>query len=159
MAPALAIAGAAPKSVDGLVNVGIPGAWPGLSASQRWAVRTADPLDQITLTTSVKRDRAVFHEGEQAENVYEVTSGTIRVFKLLPDGRRQIVGFLESGDFLGLSFGETYLYSAEAVTPATLRRFPRHRLEALMDENPAVHRRLLGITANELLTDQDQMVL
>jgi len=167
MAPALAMAGAAPQTVNGLVKAGLQGALsaaaaaarPGSTAAQRWAVRTADPLDTIAIKTTVERDRALFREGEQADNVFEVTCGTIRVFKLLPDGRRQIVGFLEPGDFLGLSFNETYLYTAEAVTPAMLRRFPRRKLETLMDENPAIHRRLLAITANELLSAQDQMVL
>ncbi len=91
--------------------------------------------------------------------MFEVTSGTIRVFKLLPDGRRQIIGFLETGDFLGLAFNENYLYTAEAVTPASVRRISRRRMEALIDENQEVRRRLMTITANELLTAQDQMVL
>ncbi|EWY39355.1 transcriptional regulator [Skermanella stibiiresistens SB22] len=101
----------------------------------------------------------MFREGEHAENVFEVTSGTIRVFKLLPDGRRQIIGFVEAGDFLGLSFNDTYLYTAEAVTTAAVRRFPRRRMETLIDENPIIRRRLLAVTANELLTAQEQMVL
>ena len=125
----------------------------------RWGMRAADPLDAIATLTTLERDQPLFREGEHAESVFEVTSGTIRVFKLLPDGRRQIIGFLEAGDFLGLSFNETYLYSAEAVTSASVRRFSRRRLDALIDENLEVRRRLMAVTANELLTAQDQMVL
>ena len=59
----------------------------------------ADPLDAIATPAALERDQPLFREGETADNVFEVTSGTIRVFKLLPDGRRQIIGFLEAGDF------------------------------------------------------------
>ena len=130
-----------------------------MGANGRWGQRPADPLDAIATPAALERDQPLFREGESADNVFEVTSGTIRVFKLLPDGRRQIIGFLEAGDFLGLSFNENYLYTAEAVTPASVRRFSRRRLDALIDENQEVRRRLMAITANELLTAQDQMVL
>ncbi|UEM01957.1 helix-turn-helix domain-containing protein [Skermanella rosea] len=170
MAPALAIADTAPAAssatLGGMVqarrqttNISAPAAsWASGNAS-RWAMHTSDPLDAIATVATVDRDCPLFREGDHADNVFEVMSGTIRVFKLLPDGRRQIIGFLEAGDFLGLSFNDTYLYTAEAVTTAAVRRFPRRRLEALIDENPVVRRRLLAVTANELLTAQEQMVL
>ena len=37
------------------------------------------------------------------------------------------------------------------MTPASVRRFSRRRLEALINENMEVRRRLMAITANELL--------
>jgi CRP/FNR family transcriptional regulator, anaerobic regulatory protein len=160
MATALAIAGASTVGIEGFVPSALHASprvqW---TANRRWGQRTADPLDAIATPAALDRDQPLFREGESADNVFEVTSGTIRVFKLLPDGRRQIIGFLEAGDFLGLSFNENYLYTAEAVTPASVRRFSRRRLDALIDENQEVRRRLMAITANELLTAQDQMVL
>jgi CRP/FNR family transcriptional regulator len=160
MATALAIAGAATAGIEAFVPSALHASprtqW---AANGRWGQRAADPLDAIATPAALERDQPLFREGESADNVFEVTSGTIRVFKLLPDGRRQIIGFLEAGDFLGLSFNENYLYTAEAVTPASVRRFSRRRLDALIDENQEVRRRLMAITANELLTAQDQMVL
>ena len=157
---ALAIAGAATAGIEAFVPSALHASprtqW---AANGRWGQRPADPLDAIATPAALDRDQPLFREGESADNVFEVTSGTIRVFKLLPDGRRQIIGFLEAGDFLGLSFNENYLYTAEAVTPASVRRFSRRRLDALIDENMEVRRRLMAITANELLTAQDQMVL
>ena len=89
MAPALAFAGAAPSVIDGFVQAGLhasPAAqW---TKCGRWEMRSADPLDAIATVTALERDQPLFREGEHAENVFEVTSGTIRVFKLLPDGRR-----------------------------------------------------------------------
>ncbi|MGF1594327.1 MAG: Crp/Fnr family transcriptional regulator [Kiloniellaceae bacterium] len=101
----------------------------------------------------------LFDEGEAAGNVYNVTSGTIKVYKLLPDGRRQVTGFLFPGDFLGLAKQETYAFSAEAVTPSLLCRFSRAKLEDLMQRLPKIEQRLLGIASNELVAAQEQMLL
>lgn len=101
----------------------------------------------------------LFDEGENAGNVYNVTSGTVKVYKLLPDGRRQVTGFLFAGDFLGLAKQDTYAFSAEAVTPCLLCRFPRHKLEDLMQRLPKIEQRLLGIASNELAAAQEQMLL
>ena len=75
------------------------------------------------------------------------------------DGRRQITGFLFAGDFLGLIHNEAYAYSAEALVPTKLCRFPRRRLEALLAEIPHLEQRLLAMASHELAAGQDQMML
>ena len=52
-----------------------------------------------------------------------------------------------------------YAYTAEAVTPVTLCRFPRGRLERLFDAYPKVEKRLLAIASDELAAAQDQILL
>lgn len=119
-------------------------------------------LAQVSaLMTSVEltAGEPLFDEGENAGNVYNVTSGTVKVYKLLPDGRRQVTGFLFPGDFVGLAKQETYAFSAEAVTPCLLCRFPRHKLEVLMQCMPKIEQRLLNIASNELVAAQEQMLL
>ncbi|HXQ65934.1 MAG TPA: helix-turn-helix domain-containing protein, partial [Alphaproteobacteria bacterium] len=98
-------------------------------------------------------------EGDLAESVYEIVSGMLKLYKLLPDGRRQVTGFLLRGHLLGLASNERYLYTAEAVTPVTLCRYPKARFERLLDEVPGFARRLLAVTSDELRAAQDQMVL
>ena len=67
----------------------------------------------------------LFSEGEDAESVYEVTGGMLRLYKLLPDGRRQITGFATAGHLLGLAPEGICVYTAEALTEVTLRRYKR----------------------------------
>ena len=93
------------------------------------------------------------------EHVFNVTSGVVKLYKLMLDGRRQITGFLLPGDFLGLASRTGYSYSAEAVTPVSLCRFPRHRLEEAFDRFPHLQRRLFDIANDELVAAQDQMLL
>jgi CRP/FNR family transcriptional regulator len=110
-------------------------------------------------TVDVEPHYAIFNETDPAEYVYNVTAGTVKVYKLLGDGRRQITGFLFAGDFLGLIHNESYAYSAEALMPTTLCRFPRRKLETLLDEMPNLEQRLLAMASHELAAAQDQMVL
>ena len=121
--------------------------------------KAADPLDAIAETVVVDRERVVFSEGDLATSIHRVVDGMVRIYKLLPDGRRQIVGFLQAGDMMGLTLGASYLYTAEAVTACTLRRIPRSRLEAMIEEDPAVARRLHEMTVCELAAAQDHMLL
>jgi len=58
-------------------------------------------------------------EGEPSDSFYSVRTGTARLFRSLPDGRRQITGFASSGHVLGLAVTGpapgTYALSAEAI--------------------------------------------
>lgn len=113
----------------------------------------------IAQNMSYSAQDPIIDEGEAADFLFNITSGTVRLYKLLPDGRRQITGFLGAGNFLGIALNETYAYSAEAVNDVTVCRFQRPRLEALLDELPHLEKRLLGLASNELAQAQDQMVL
>ena len=101
----------------------------------------------------------LFSEGEDAESVYEVTGGMLRLYKLLPDGRRQITGFATAGHLLGLAPEGICVYTAEALTEVTLRRYKRAAVERLIDEVPGFARRMLAATSQELRAAQDQMLL
>ena len=107
----------------------------------------------------VEAHQPIIDEGEPADYLFNVTGGAVKLYKLLPDGRRQITGFLFEGDFLGIAMNDRYNYSAEAVGRVTLCRFPRRKLESLLDEFPKLEKRLLGMASNELVQAQDQMLL
>ncbi len=98
-------------------------------------------------------------EGEPVTALYNITGGTVKLFKLLSDGRRQITGFLSVGDFLGLALTDLHAYSAEAVTLVTACRFERQKLESLLQAYPTMERRLLENAFHELAAAQDQMMM
>ncbi len=116
-------------------------------------------LCSIISTVNLDVGRTVIGEGEPANDLFNVVRGSVRLYKLLNDGRRQITGFLFPGDFLGIALNDTYAYSGEAMEPLQLCRFPRKKLELLLAELPRLERKLLGTTAHELAAAQDQIVL
>ena len=88
-----------------------------------------------------------------------MTTGMVKLFKLMTDGRRQIVGFMLPGDVLGLSAARSYVYSAEAVGATEVCRFRRVQLEPLLYDAPALERALLARATTELAAAQEQMLL
>lgn len=116
-------------------------------------------LVEILKAIDIPVGGGIAEEGEPAEHVFNVTGGSVRLHKLLADGRRAVTGFLFPGDFFGLTAGETYACSAEAMTPVRLCRFPRRKLEDLFSTLPKLERRLLAMASNELAAAHDQMVV
>ena len=110
-------------------------------------------------TVRLADGESLFMEGDAPVAVYTLTSGAIRLSKLLRDGRRQIAGFLFPGDFLGLTVEDAHLFTAEAIGPAVLCRFARPRFEAFLDDHQHMERRLFAIAAHELAAARTQLVL
>ncbi|HRD27068.1 MAG TPA: helix-turn-helix domain-containing protein [Caulobacter sp.] len=98
-------------------------------------------------------------EGDPATNLFNITTGSVRVYKLLPDGRRQIVGFLFPGDFLGLATGDRYAFSAEALTSGSACRFHKKVYRRMLTELPDLEAALLDRASHELQAAHNQMLL
>src|SRR3990172_9427962 len=58
-------------------------------------------LARLASRRRVTANELLFQEGDPADDVFNLLAGTLKLYKLLPDGRRQITGFLFPGDFLG----------------------------------------------------------
>jgi len=101
----------------------------------------------------------LFDQGALAGSVFNVTEGVVRLYKSLPDGRRQIVGFALPGDFLGLALMDRYGVAAEAVTDVKACRFARTAFVAFLDGKPHLLRRLHEFASHELSLAQEQMLL
>jgi len=116
-------------------------------------------MHRIVKDVRFAEGQLIFSEGDPAESLFNVLTGAVRLVKLLPDGRRQITGFLLPGAFLGIALNSTYAYSAEAIVGTKLCRFGRREVEGLLKDIPNLEHRLLGEAANELIAAQDQMLL
>ncbi|MEM8655181.1 MAG: Crp/Fnr family transcriptional regulator [Pseudomonadota bacterium] len=80
----------------------------------------------------------LFMEGAKAAQLYTVLSGMGIRYKTLEDGRRQVIGFVMPGDFVGLQAGvmEEMCHSVEASTPMRLCVFNRSRVYELFKRQP-----------------------
>lgn len=116
-------------------------------------------LEAILQHKDLQAGEILFDEGEPADYVYNLTSGCLKLYKLLPDGRRQVTGFLFAGDFVGLANSEDYIYSAESVSPVALCRFEKTKLDRLMNDHINFEKRLLGMARFELAEAQEQILM
>jgi len=117
-----------------------------------------DRLDQVMTWVHYTPGKIIFMESDKTDNYYNVSDGVVRAVKLMPDGRRTILDFLFKGDFLGLSNNGKYPFSAEAITPVKLCRFPRPRLQELFEDYPKLESRLLGIFGEKLDQAHSQII-
>lgn len=112
------------------------------------------------VSASVEANRILVEEGEPRRRVYTLTSGMLRLSIALPDGRRQITGFLVPGDYLGLSDEGEYSQTVEAVVASKLCAFPVREMEGLQERFPRLKDRLHQMTRLALRRARDsQLVL
>ena len=113
----------------------------------------------VTRTRTLDLGEDLVQESGRPAECHLVLDGVLCRYKILPGGRRQITGFLERGDFIGLTRGATYEVGVEAITEVRLCRFSRRALLALMDDIRPLERALHDRTSNELVAAHDHMVL
>jgi len=100
----------------------------------------------------------VFWDGDPAGQIFNIADGVLRIYKVLADGRRAIVGFIYPGDVLGVSFQRRYLFTAEAVTVVKVQRFSRGRFFSLINESSALRPQLFALLCDEMSAAREQML-
>jgi CRP-like cAMP-binding protein len=122
------------------------------------AATSGDAIAMMGAPMGFKRNAEIYGESEPAEYLYKVVTGTIRTYKVLADGRRQIGAFYVPGDVFGLENGEVHSFSAEAVTESKVLVVKRSTLVALAARDTDVARQLWTITASELQRAQEHFL-
>jgi len=92
----------------------------------------------------------IYGENEPAEYLYKVVSGTVRTYKVLVDGRRQIGAFHLPGDIFGFETEDVHTFSAEAITECKITVIKRSAVMALAARDNEVARQMWTLTAREL---------
>lgn len=101
----------------------------------------------------------LFHDGDEADFVYEVIDGLIASHSLLCDGRRQIMGFYHPGDIIGMSHDGNHHTSCSAVGSTRVRSIPRSMLLNAAKDRPELSEKLLNCMTNQLYGMQSHFVV
>jgi CRP/FNR family nitrogen fixation transcriptional regulator len=96
------------------------------------------------------RNAEIYGEDEPAEFLYQVVSGAVRTYRMLDDGRRQVIAFYLPGDIFGVEAGEIHLSSAEAVSESQVLVVKRSNLMARADHERDLAKQLWTATVREL---------
>lgn len=116
-------------------------------------------LDLMGFVMPFARNEEIYGEGESSEYAYKVLSGSVRVYKVLSDGRRQISAFYLPGDIFGLEPGDEHAFSADAISDSNILVVKRSAVSALTASDIAFAQQLWALTARELQHMQDHVVL
>lgn len=99
------------------------------------------------------KGQILFTEGEPAEAMYVIRSGKVKICKLSPDGREQVLRIVGPGE----CFNEVPVFddgpnpaNAEALEPAAVWGFRRSEMRRLVTEYPAIAIGFLKVFAGKL---------
>jgi CRP/FNR family transcriptional regulator, nitrogen fixation regulation protein len=106
-----------------------------------------------------RRGMEVFGEGEEAEYVYQITSGAVRTYKVTSDGRRQINAFHLPGDMFGFENGAVHRFTAEAIVETKVRIIRQRSLLRTLKPRSEGATNLLRLVTRNLKHAENHMLL
>lgn len=96
-------------------------------------------LARTVIERGYDKDKVVFLEGEPCQGLYIVREGSVKIFKLSPEGREQILSYVKPGD----SFDEVAVFdggpnpaNVSAAEATTVWIVPRTEIVELIKKNP-----------------------
>lgn len=110
-------------------------------------------LAEIALPRTFKKGELIFSEGDEGRGFYVVVEGMVEVFKLSPEGRKQVLHFLGPGEPFGevaVFSGKSFPAHAAALEDSHLLFFPREAFMRLIEGHPPFIMRMLAVLARRL---------
>lgn len=116
--------------------------------------QTAEVAGVKSRRIEARARQEIFAEGDEAGEIYEIAEGAVMLYRLLADGRRQVVELLVKGDVFGVPYGAEYDCSAETLRPSVLNAFERRAAE----QDPALQRMMAHATRRQLEAAHDHVL-
>jgi CRP/FNR family transcriptional regulator, dissimilatory nitrate respiration regulator len=116
-------------------------------------VEQLETLARIVSDKKYKRGQMVFSEGDEGTGFYLVVSGRIKIYKLSPEGKEQIMHIFGPGQPFAevpVFGGSHYPANAEAMESCELYFFPKKGFISLIQENPSLAMNMLASLSQRL---------
>jgi len=110
-------------------------------------------LSAISVDQEVEKGQIIFSEGDEGVGFYIISRGKIKIYKLSPDGKEQILHLFGAGE----PFGEVALFNgmnfpayAEALEKSRVLFFPRKAFARAIKDNPSLAMNMLAALSMRL---------
>jgi CRP-like cAMP-binding protein len=110
-------------------------------------------ISRLIFEKRFNRDETILYEGEEAEALYFVASGAVKVFKTSADGKEQILDIIRPEE----TFNEVPVFngglnpaSAQAMVPVLLYGIRKNDLETILHRHPRVGFNVIKVIAKRL---------
>jgi len=93
----------------------------------------------IASLRQIEKKEVLFSDGEETRGFYVILSGRVKLFKVSPEGKEQILHIVSAPDAFAeaaLFLEGTYPAFAEAMTDCQLLYFPKRDFIRLIEKNP-----------------------
>jgi CRP-like cAMP-binding protein len=112
-----------------------------------------EDLAMIVTDQVFRRGETVFSEGEDGNGFYVVITGRVKIFKLSPEGKEQILHFFGPGEPFGevpVFAGQHFPANAEALEESRIFFFSRKSFVDLVKRNPSLALNMLAVLSKRL---------
>jgi len=110
-------------------------------------------IRRIAADQRYERHQMIFADGDPGHGFFLLIEGQVKVFKVSPDGKEQILHILGPGEPLGqvaVFAGESYPASAQTLSDSRVLFFPRKDFVALINARPSLALNMLAVMSNRL---------
>lgn len=115
-----------------------------------------DELENLSLQKSCgffKKGQYIFQENSRLPGVYCIHSGKIKMFRIGPEGKEQIIRFAKAGDMIGyksILSNEPLSVSAAALDDVSVCFIPKQFLFDTLSINNMFTRKLMEVACHEI---------
>lgn len=127
-----------------------------LSGAPLFAGLPADQLEKVARVSQpkhFKKGDLIFSDGQKADGFYVVARGRIKVFKLSPEGKEQILHIFGPGEPVGevpVFSGGVFPASSVPLEDSRLLFFPKTAFVRLLEENTSLVLNMLAVLSRRL---------
>jgi CRP/FNR family transcriptional regulator len=110
-------------------------------------------LRELATEKVFDKGEMIFYEGDESVGFYLLLLGLIKIYKLSPDGKEQILQFIRPNETFGevvVFSGKAFPANAEAVKNSRALLFPRKGFLEFIRANPEVAMMMLAILSERL---------
>ncbi len=115
-------------------------------------------INRLFHDTDMHEGTTVYYEGDEAEAVYLVATGKVKLVLNTSSGREVLLDILHGGEDFGTSgavSGRAYTESAVAQTDCCILKISATDFDAILTEHPDVTRKVLAVVTRRLAESRD----
>ncbi len=123
------------------------------SSLQSLSSEEVEKLTAVKSCSFYKKGQIILHEGSRAQGVYCIHNGKVKLSRMGPEGRDQIIRFAKNGDLLGyrsVLSGENLSASMIALEDTHACFIPKNHIFEYIENNPKFSLDLMKLACHDL---------
>ena len=119
-----------------------------------------DAVQRIAVSREYRKGQTIFNEGEPSRGFFLVVTGTVKVYRVGPDGRERVFHVVPAGEAFAEAamFMESYPAAAEAlVSPTMVVAIDKNGFKQLLTRDPRLSFKIMGTLVKWLSRMRDAL--
>ncbi|MGO9245782.1 MAG: Crp/Fnr family transcriptional regulator [Verrucomicrobiia bacterium] len=116
-------------------------------------------IQEISVRHEYRKRQFVFSEGAPTRGLHIIVAGTVKIYRVGPDGREHVFHVVQTGDAFAEAamFMEVYPATAQALTPTTVIVIEKNGFKQLLARDPKLSFRIIGTLVKWLRQMRDAL--